>query len=360
MIEAQAAALHDWLRERVPGWPAARAQWHAQRIAGGQSNPTWLIECGGAPRWVLRARPGRADQLLPGAHAVEREFQVLQALHGSEVPVAQPLALCEDEGVIGAAFYLMAHVSGRVLRDARLPELGVAQRAALHEDAVRVLAALHRVDWRACGLAGFGRAEGYFERLVARWSRQYREAVAAGQRPIAAMQRLAEALPRRVPAAAASFPAVLTHGDFRFENLIVDSEAPRVRAVLDWELSTLGHPLGDLAYHAMAWHLPAGPLRGMVSPEGVIPGTPALAAVLARYVEHAGAERGAALREALDADGPFYLGVQLFRLAAILQGIGHRHVQGLAAHPQAAEMGRQAEPVAELAWAVLGGTRAVA
>ncbi len=355
LAHAEAARLHDWLRDRVPGWPAEPAQWQAQRITGGQSNPTWLLDADDGRRWVLRARPGPSHLLLPGAHAIEREFRVLSALHGSEVPVARPLALCEDESVIGAAFYLMAHVDGRVLRDARLPELAPAQRSALHEDAIRVLAALHRLDWRALGLAGFGRPEGYFERLITRWSRQYTQAVSGGIAPIAAMQRLVEALPQRVPSAAGELPAVLTHGDFRLENFIVDEHAPRLRAVLDWELSTLGHPLGDLGYHAMAWYLPAGPLRGLLAPQGLTPGTPSLQAVLARYVTHADPARGDALREALQADWPFYLGVQLFRLAAILQGIGHRHAQGHAAHPQAGDMGRQAQPVAELAWAVLNG-----
>ena len=344
--------LHHWLRGRLPDWPA---RWLPRRIAGGQSNPTWLIEAEDGRAWVLRARPGPAAHLLPGAHAIEREFRVLQALHGTEVPVPQALALCEDESVIGAAFYLMAHVPGRVLRDTRLPDLKPDDRSALHEHAIAVLAALHRVDWRARGLAGFGRAENYFERLLARWTRQYREAVLAGQPAGAAMDRLADTLPGRIPAAASPWPTVLTHGDYRLENLIVDAQAPRVRAVLDWELSTLGHPLGDLAYHAMAWHLPAGPLRGLGKGETLPPGIPPLASVLARYAELAGPAHAPALRRALDEDWPFYLAVQLFRLAAILHGIGHRQAQGLAAHPQAADMASQAEPVAELAWAVLQG-----
>lgn len=344
------APLNAWASARVPDWPA---HWEARRIAGGQSNPTWVIESGGGRAWVLRARPGPAAKLLPGAHAIEREYRVLQALHGTDVSVPRPLALCDDERVIGAGFYVMAHVEGRVLRDARLPDLPPGERAALHDDALRVLAALHRVDWQARGLAGFGRAEAYFERLIARWARQYREAVAAGQPAIAAMDRLVEALPKRVPADASAWPAVITHGDYRLENLIVDTQAPRVRAVLDWELCTLGHPLGDLGYHAMAWHLPAGPLRGLVAAEGLPPGIPTLPAVWQRYAELAGADRAPALRQALQADGPFYLGVQLFRLAAILHGIGHRHAQGIAAHPDAAVMGRQAEPVAALAWSVL-------
>lgn len=349
------APLHDWLRSHLPEWPEQPERWQARRIAGGQSNPTWWLDADDGRRWVLRARPGPVAQLLPGAHAIEREFRALRALQGSPVPVPQVLALCEDEAVIGAGFYVMAHVPGRVLRDARLPELGPADRSALHEHAIAVLAALHRLDVASLGLAGFGRAEGYFERLVARWSRQYREAAQAGQPHIAAMDRLADTLPARIPVAATAFPAVLTHGDYRLENLIVEAHSPRVAAVLDWELCTLGHPLGDLGYHAMAWHLPAGPLRGLGGDAPRPPGVPPLASVLSRYAELAAPDRAAALRQALQDDWPFYLGVQLFRLAAILHGIGHRQAQGLAAHPQAAELAAQAAPVAELAWAVLQG-----
>lgn len=344
--------LHDWLSSRLPDWPA---RWAPRHIAGGQSNPTWLMEADDGRAWVLRARPGPAALLLPGAHAIEREYRVLRALHGTEVPVPQALALCEDEGVIGAAFYVMSHVPGRVLRDTRLPELTPGARSALHEHAIAVLAALHRVDWAARGLGGFGRTDRFFDRLIARWSRQYREAVQAGQPAVAAIDRLTDTLPGRIPAAASAWPVVLTHGDYRLENLIVDSRSPRIAAVLDWELSTLGHPLGDLGYHAMAWHLPAGPLRGLGTAQVLPPGVPPLATVLTRYAEQAGPGRGPALRQALQEDWPFYLGVQLFRLAAILHGIGHREAHGLAAHPQAAEMGRQAEPVAELAWSVLHG-----
>lgn len=342
--------LHDWLLTRVPDWPA---RWQAQRIAGGQSNPTWRLDADDGRAWVLRARPGPSASLLPGAHAIDREFRVMRALQGSGVPVPQALVLCEDESVTGAGFYLMSHVDGRVLRDARLPGLCATDRAALHRHAVDVLAALHGVDWAARGLTGFGRTDGHFERLVSRWGRQYREAVRSGQPRIDAMDELVAELPDRIPADAAAWPAVLTHGDFRLENLVVDPQRPRVAAVLDWELSTLGHPLGDLAYHAMAWHLPAGPLRGLVT-DGPLPeGIPSDSEVLERYVSLAGEERAAALRRALAKDWPFYLGVQLFRLAAILHGIGHRQAQGMAAHPQAADMGRLAPLVATLALASL-------
>lgn len=346
------APLDAWLRSHVADWPA---HWQAHRIAGGQSNPIWCLEADDGRTWVLRARPGRVAELAPGAHAIEREFRVLRALQGGDVPVPQALGLCEDESVIGVGFYVMTHVPGRVLRDSRLPSMTPAERSGLHEDAIGVLAALHGVDWEARGLTGYGRTDAYFERLVARWSRQVADAVQSGAPAVPALARLAEVLPQRIPAGAASWPAVLTHGDFRVENLVIDDQAPRVAAVLDWELSTLGHPLGDLGYYAMAWQLPDGPLRGIGAAAGLPEGIPPLSAVLARYIACSPPGHAPALRQALQDDWAFYLGVQLFRLAAILHGIGQREAKGLSAHPQAAEMGQQAEPVAELAWSVLNG-----
>src|SRR5450830_555154 len=249
-------ALQAWL---APHWPAAASGLRLSRLAGGQSNPTWLLTpAQGEPR-VLRAKPGPQAALLPSAHAIEREFAVLQALQGSEVPVPRVHRFCADESVIGAAFYLMAYVPGRVLRDASLPGMSPAERTALHDEADRVLAALHRVDWRARGLQDFGRTEAYFERLIARWTRQYR---ASQTCELPAMERLIEWLPAHIPASARDPGAlVLLHGDFRLENMVFHPSEPRVLAVLDWELATLGHPLSDLAYHAMAWHHPRARCR---------------------------------------------------------------------------------------------------
>lgn len=338
--------LHGWWADAI-GPLAAPLQ--AERLAGGQSNPSWRLRSGGRA-WVLRAKPGPASALLPSAHAIEREFRVLAALQGSGVPVPRVQALCEDEAVIGAAFYVMDWVEGRVLRDAHLPGQTAPERAACHADAVRVLAALHQLDWRARGLQDFGRTGGYFSRLVRRWHRQYQASASA---PMDAMERLAEWLPANIPAGADGPDATcLTHGDFRLENLMFHPAEARVVAVLDWELATLGHPLGDLAYHGMAWHLPPGALRGMAGLDLAALGIPGLRAMVEDYA----ARTGWPLEQVL-AGWPFYLAFNLFRLAAILTGIGARARDGSAAHPDAAAIARMSGPVAELGWSIASGRR---
>src|SRR5450830_335686 len=315
-------ALQAWL---APHWPAAASGLRLSRLAGGQSNPTWLLTpAQGEPR-VLRAKPGPQAALLPSAHAIEREFAVLQALQGSEVPVPQVHRFCADESVIGAAFYLMAYVPGRVLRDASLPGMSPAERTALHDEAHRVLAALHRVDWRARGLQDFGRTE-------------------------ASMERLIEWLPAHIPASARDPGALaLLHGDFRLENMVFHPSEPRVLAVLDWELATLGHPLSDLAYHAMAWHHPPGPLQGLAGLDLAALGIPTEQAFVARYLARMGRDDLAAVQ----ADWPFYLACNLFRLCAILQGIARRVQDGTAASPIAREVSAQAGAVAERGWGLV-------
>ena len=342
-------ALHDWLAPRIDALARHAPQaLRAQRLPAGQSNPTWLLEAGDA-RWVLRAKPGPASRLLPSAHAIDREFRIQQALQGSGVPVARMHAHCEDESVIGAAFYVMEHVQGRILRDATLPGMAPAERAAMHEEALRVLAALHRVDWRARGLAGLGREDGFFERMVARWTRQYR---ACETQHVEAMERLIEWLPRHLPPASADpRDTVLVHGDFRLENLMFHPGEPRVLAVLDWELATLGHPLADLAYHCLAWHHPPGVMRGIAGLDLAAAGIPNEAAVVARYARLAGRD-GPGELDAVRAHWPFYLACNFFRLAAILQGIARRVQEGTASHPQAIETARMAVPVAEAGWRV--------
>jgi aminoglycoside phosphotransferase (APT) family kinase protein len=344
-------ALRDWLVTHLPGpfgsdsHGGGRAEMRAQRLPAGQSNPTWRLTQGDQT-WVLRAKPGPAAGLLPSAHAIEREFAVLRALQGSGVPVPAVHALCEDESVIGAAFYVMDFVDGRIVRDVTLPDEKPPQRAALHDDAVRVLAALHGVDWRARGLSGFGRHDSFLTRMIARWTRQYAATV---DTPIDAMQRLAQWLPAHVPAPGPADEALsLVHGDFRLENLVFHPREPRVVAVLDWELSTLGHPLSDLAYHCMAWHLPQGVLRGMAGLDLQALGIPTEAQVIARYLELSGRNGLDTLR----AQWPFHLAFNLFRLAAILQGVAHRAARGIASHPQALATGRMAAPVAELGWRI--------
>jgi len=339
-------ALQAWL---APHWPAAAAGLQLSRLAGGQSNPTWLLTADDGSQRVLRAKPGPQAALLPSAHAIEREFAVLQALQGSEVPVPQVHEFCADESVIGAAFYLMAFVPGRVLREASLPGLSPAERAAVHDEANRVLAALHRVDWRARGLQDFGRPEAYFERLIARWTRQYRASLTT---ELPAMERLIEWLPAHIPASARDPQALaLLHGDYRLENMVFHPSEPRVLAVLDWELSTLGHPLSDLAYHAMAWHHPPGPLQGLAGLDLAALGIPTEPAFVARYLARMGRDDLAAVQ----ADWPFYLACNLFRLGAILQGIARRVQDGTAASPIAREVSAQAGAVAERGWRLVSG-----
>ena len=342
-------ALGRWL---APHLGADLQGLHAERVNGGQSNPSWRLWAtapGGEERsWVLRAKPGPAASLLPSAHAIEREFRVLQALRGSAVPVPKVAALCEDESVIGVAFYVMDWVEGRVLREAHLPQFDAAARTACHADALRVLAALHRLDWRAAGLQGFGREGAYFSRLVNRWSSQYRGSVTE---PVPAMERLAQWLGDHIPNGAEDASTTcLTHGDFRLENLMFHPTQPRVAAVLDWELATLGHPLSDLAYHCMAWHLPSGVLRGMADQPLATLGIPGERETIARYCDMTGWPLDAVL-----ADWPFYMACNLFRLAAILLGIEARVRQGTAAHPDAAAITRMARPVADLGWAIASG-----
>ncbi|RVT50941.1 phosphotransferase family protein [Rubrivivax albus] len=339
-------ALRRWLMPALP--VLATGELTAERLPAGQSNPTWRLRHRDGT-WVLRAKPGPASGLLPSAHAIEREVAVLRALQGSGVPVPAVHALCEDESVIGAAFYVMDFVDGRIVRDATLPQVGAEERRAMHDDAVRVLAALHAVDWRARGLAGFGRHDAFFERMIARWTRQY---TATASAPIDAMERLAAWLPAHCPPPPPPGQDLcIVHGDFRLENLVFHAQAPRVLAVLDWELSTLGHPLADLAYHCMAWRLPQGVLRGLAGVDLGALGIPSEAEIITRYAALA----GHADVDAIQAHWPFYLACNLFRLAAILQGIAYRAGQGIASHPQAMDTGRMAAPVAELGWRIAQG-----
>lgn len=348
-------ALHPWLSRHLPGFESAGGALQATRVVGGQSNPTWILRAGrGGPgqAWVLRAKPGPAAGLLPSAHAIEREFAVMRALADTDVPVPQVHALCEDESVLGAAFYVMDFVEGRIFREAALPGVSTTERAAIHDEANRVIAALHRADWRALGLSHFGRSDAYFERMIGRWTKQYRASV---KQPINAMERLIDWLPQHIPAVAREADATLVHGDFRIENLIFHPSEPRVLAVLDWELSTLGNPLSDFAYHCMAWHHRPGVLQGFAGLDLAALGIPSERAYIERYIErccqHSGRCSPNALAEVLR-DWNFYLACNLFRLAAILQGIARRAEEGTAANPSALAIGAMATPVAELGWSL--------
>lgn len=336
------AALEGWLAERVSGFAGPLS---LEQFKGGQSNPTYRLSTPQA-RYVMRSKPGPQAKLLPSAHAIEREFRVMQALAGSAVPVPRMLALCEDESVIGRAFYVMECVEGRVLWDQSLPGMSPAERGALYEEMNRVIAALHRVDFRALGLADYGKPGNYFERQIARWSKQY---LASATQPIPAMDRLIDWLPAHIPDSARDEAEVaIVHGDFRLDNLMFHPSEPRVLAVLDWELSTLGHPLADFSYHCMSWHIQtSGAARGLGGQDLAALGIPGEQDYVRRYCERTGrADVGAVMR-----DWNFYLAYNLFRIAAILQGIAKRVEDGTAASERAREAGAGARPMAELGWA---------
>ncbi|MCB1997491.1 MAG: phosphotransferase, partial [Rhodoferax sp.] len=291
-----------------------------RKFDGGQSNPTYLLQTP-TRRYVLRAKPAPAARLLPTAHAIEREFRVMQALAPTEVPVPRVHALCEDEAVIGRAFYIMAHVEGRVFWDQTLTDLPAPQRAAIYDEMNRVLASLHRLDAVGLGLQDFGRPERYVARQVERWSGQYR---ATTTEEIVAMDRLMDWLPAHLPESAHSTQAeAIVHGDYRLDNLIFHPSEPRVVALLDWELSTRGHALADFSYHCMAWHIPHAEGRGLLGLDPLTEGIPSEAAYVQAY-----ARRMAWDADAIRHDWSYYLAYNLFRVASILQGVAHRARQG--------------------------------
>ena len=347
LADAQAfdsAALTAWLEARLPDFvgPLDVAQ-----FKGGQSNPTFKLTTPAAT-YVLRAKPGPAARLLPSAHAIEREYRVMAALRSQGVPVPEMLALCDDESVIGRAFYIMGFVDGRVLWNQALPEAGRDERGAIYDEMNRVIAGLHKVDVQAAGLADYGKPGNYFERQIGRWGKQYVASLGSpGPQPIDAMDRLIEWLPAHMPASARDETRVaVVHGDYRLDNLVFHATEPRVLAVLVWELSTLGHPLADFSYHCMAWHIPPGAFRGIGGLDHAALGIPVESAYVARYCERTGFTTPAALAQ----DWNFYLAYNLFRMAAILQGIAKRVEDGTASNEQARQAAAGARPLAELGW----------
>ncbi len=339
------AALAGWLSSM--GVLPAEQTLQAERLPGGQSNPSWVLRSG-AQSFVLRAKPAPAAQLLPSAHAIEREYRILHALQGTGVPVPRVHALCEDESVIGVAFYVMDFIEGRIFRDATLPELPSSERSAYFMAANEVLARLHSVDWQRLGLQDFGRRDGYYSRLIRRWTKQYE---AARQEPLEAMDQLADWLAQHITDGADGAEATcITHGDYRIENLMFHPTRAEVVAVLDWELATLGHPLSDLSYNALAWHMPSGILRGYGDRDTAALGLPDEQAYVARYCERMRLPV-AGVRQ----DWPFYLAFNLFRLSAILLGIGQRARDGVASNATAGEIASMAEPVARWGWAIAQG-----
>jgi aminoglycoside phosphotransferase (APT) family kinase protein len=335
-------ALTAWLQQNLEGFAGPL---ELEMFKGGQSNPTYKLVTP-ARSYVMRAKPGPVAKLLPSAHAVEREFTVMRGLAGTNVPVPKMFCLCEDESVIGRAFYIMEFMPGRVLWDQALPDMPRKGRGEVYDEMNRVISALHTVDFAKQGLAGYGKPGNYFDRQIGRWSKQY---VASITQPIPAMDRLMEWLPGNMPASARDESKVsIVHGDFRLDNLVFHPEEPRVIAVLDWELSTLGHPLADFSYHCMAWHIPHAMSRGIGGLDLAQLGIPTEAEYIRRYCERT----GLTTPQALEADWSFYLAYNMFRIAAILQGIAKRVEAGTASSAQAVSSGAGARPMAELAWNV--------
>jgi aminoglycoside phosphotransferase (APT) family kinase protein len=327
------AALAAWLRANVD---EGIRSLDVEQFQGGQSNPTYRVTANGR-RYVLRRKP--PGKLLPSAHAIDREYLVMSALADTGVPVARMHARCEDETVIGTAFYVMEHMDGRILWDPALPGMAPAERAAAFDSMNAAIAALHRVDVQRVGLAEYGKPGNYFARQIGRWTSQYR---ASETERIEAMDRLIEWLPQNIPA---DDTVALVHGDYRLDNLVFHATEPRVIAVLDWELSTLGHPMADFAYHAMAWEMPTGEWRGLAGLDLAALGIPSAHAYVARYCERVGVDVPA------HATWDFYVAYNLFRGAAISQGIMRRALDGSASSTHAFEAGRRARSVAEAGWA---------
>ncbi|MGB7298307.1 MAG: phosphotransferase family protein [Burkholderiaceae bacterium] len=327
--------LQDFLRDKLPGFTGPLT---VEQFKGGQSNPTFkLTDPNGA--WVMRCKPAPADKLLKSAHAIDREYKVLDALADTDVPVAKVFVLCEDESVIGRAFYIMECVEGRILWEQSLPNMAKRERAAIYEEMNRVIANLHLLDYNKIGLGDFGRPGNYFARQIDRWTKQYR--ISETQK-IPAMDNLIDWLPQNIPE---GDETSIVHGDYRLDNIMFHPEKPEAIAVLDWELSTIGHPLADFSYHCMGFHIAPGQFRGIAGLDLAALGIPSEQEYIARYCERTG-------RDHID-NWAFYLAYNMFRLSGILQGIVKRAQDGTAASDQAAQAGARARPLAEMGWAIV-------
>jgi len=324
------ARLDAWLRAHVAGYQGPLT---VLQFKGGQSNPTYKLVTPGAA-YVLRRKP--FGKLLPSAHAVDREFRVISALHPTGFPVARPYGLCTDDGVIGAAFYVMSMVEGRVFWDATLPRSVPDERRAVYAAEIETLARLHQLDPAVLGLGDYGKPGNYFARQVDRWTRQYR---ASETRTLSEMDRLIEWLARTTPP---QERVSVVHGDYRLDNMIFDPQAPRIVAILDWELSTLGDPLADFTYFVMNWVMPRDGRSGLREVDLAALGIPTIEEAVKHYCRLTG-------RAGLP-DLNWYFAYNLFRLAAIVQGIAGRIRDGTAASPLAAESASRVVPLASAAW----------
>ncbi|MET0963664.1 MAG: phosphotransferase family protein [Noviherbaspirillum sp.] len=314
--------LHAWLLQRVPG---LEGPMRLERIGGGQSNPTFFVNFDNRAM-VLRKKPA-GGKLLPSAHAVDREYRVITALAATDVPVPKAVIYCADEELIGTPFYLMERLEGRVFPEYTLPEVPREERRAMYFAMAETMARLHAVDWAAVGLADYGKPGNFFSRQIARWTRQWE---LSKRHENADIDRLVRWLPEHIPA---NDDTSISHGDFRFGNLMFHPTEPRVIAVLDWELSTLGHPMADVAYNCIAWHTAPDEFKGMLGLDTAALGIPSQSEYLTHYQKCSGRD---------DSITGFHLAFSMFRFAVILEGIASRARDGSAAAQDAADVGRQA------------------
>jgi len=324
------AALDAYLKEHVEGYEGPL---DVKQFKGGQSNPTYLLTTP-SKKYVLRRKP--PGKLLPSAHAVDREYRVMTALGGQGFPVPKTFVLSEEDSVVGTQFFVMEFLDGRIFWDARLPSLSPPERRPIIEAAIDTLGHLHTVDFEAADLSDYGKHEAYFERQIGRWSKQYK---AAETHEIPAMDRLIEWLPTAIPE---GNETAVVHGDYRLDNMVMHKDEPRVIGVLDWELSTLGHPLADFTYYLMAWFFPPEVRGGLMGADLKELNIPTVDEVVERY----GAKTGRSDIPDLD----FCLAYNMFRIASILQGVYKRGLDGNASSDQAARTKDQIAPLADYAW----------
>ncbi len=328
-------ALASWLRRNVP---RAQGPMQLNRISGGQSNPTYFVTF---PERALVLRKQPIGDLLPSAHAVDREFRIMRALHDTGVPVPEAVIYSDDRSVIGTPFYVMDKLEGRILSNYALPEIPAAQKGTYFKEISQILAKLHCVDWQAAGLCDYGKPGNYFARQIARWSRQW---VASKQEENADVERLITWLPDNIPNGDAT---TIVHGDFRFGNMMFHPTEPRIVGVLDWELSTLGHPLADLAFSTMAWELPPSVFDGLRGLDLRALGVPSQREFIDTYQTACGAKFGEVK--------PFHMAFSMFRFTVILEGVRARAALGNASSGNAAEVGSQAKAFARRAVELIDG-----